>query len=48
MTPSQATASAPIRSEAQKLILDRYDERIAYYWKASQYNKRSYKGTPTY
>ena len=45
MTPSQATASAPIRSEAQKLILDRYDERIAYYWKASQYNKRSYKGT---
>ena len=45
MTPSQATTTAPTRVEAQKLVLDRYDERIAYYWKASQYNKRSYKGT---
>lgn len=26
-------------------VLERYDKRIAYYWKASQYNKRSYKAT---
>jgi hypothetical protein len=45
MATSQTNASAPIRSEAQKLVLDRYDERISYYWKASEYNKRSYKGT---
>jgi len=25
--------------------MDRYDDRITYYWKASEYNKRSYKGT---
>jgi len=45
MTPSETTATAPVRPESQKLVLDRYDERITYYWKASQYNKRSYKGT---
>jgi hypothetical protein len=41
MTPGPA----PIRVDAQKFVLSRYDERIAYYWKASQSNKRSYKGT---
>jgi len=45
MAPTQATATSPITVEAQKRVLDRYDERIAYYWKASQYNKRSYRGT---
>ena len=32
-----------INPDAQRLVLKRYDERIAYYWKASEYNKRSYK-----
>src|SRR5262249_703991 len=26
-------------------VLARYDKRIEYYWKASRYNKRSYKAT---
>ena len=45
MAPSHATETDTTRIGAQKRVLDRYDERIAYYWKASQYNKRSYKGT---
>lgn len=45
MAPSQATGTAAISIEARKRVLDRYEERIAYYWKTSQYNKRSYKGT---
>jgi hypothetical protein len=40
-----ATAVASTGAEAQKLVLNRYDERIAYYWKMGQYNKRSYKTT---
>lgn len=43
------TAPAPtISANAEsykKQVLERYDKRIAYYWKASQYNKRSYKAT---
>jgi hypothetical protein len=31
--------------DIQKRLIDRYDERIAYYWKASRYNKRWYKTT---
>lgn len=45
MTPSQQTIMASSRAEAQRLVLERCNDRIAYYWKASQYNKRSYKGT---
>jgi hypothetical protein len=37
-----SAASAP---EAVKFVLDRFEERINYYWKKSQYNKRSYKTT---
>jgi len=31
--------------DSKKIVLDRYEERIAYYWKASQYNKKAYKLT---
>jgi hypothetical protein len=41
----QATAPAPSTADARKYVLDRYDKRIAYYWRSSQYNKRSYKAT---
>src|SRR5262245_7176455 len=40
-----ATAVAPVPAEARDVVLKRYDESIAYYWKASRYNKRSYKVT---
>jgi hypothetical protein len=40
-----AITTAPTGVEAHKLILDRYDERIAYYWRMGRYNKRSYKTT---
>ncbi len=38
-------ASALSLEDARKCVLDRYNQRVAYYWKASQYNKRSYKAT---
>ncbi|MGA2598966.1 MAG: DUF4231 domain-containing protein [Bryobacteraceae bacterium] len=41
----QATATAPSNDEAKNHILKRYETRIAYYWKASKYNKRCYKTT---
>jgi hypothetical protein len=41
----QVTATAPSNEEAKNRILERYEIRIAYYWKASKYNKRSYKTT---
>lgn len=43
-----ATAPAPATvavDDPKKQVLDRYDERIKYYWNASKYNKRSYKTT---
>ena len=40
--PAPATVAT---DETKKQVLDRYDQRIAYYWKASKYNKRSYKTT---
>ena len=45
MGMSQAVAPALSSPDYKKVVLDRYDERIAYYWKASQSNKRSYKRT---
>jgi hypothetical protein len=45
MSTSQATAMALTDAETQKLVLDRYDKRIAYYWDKGRYNKRSYKTT---
>ena len=44
MSSAPATATS-VTPEVQKAILDRYDQRIQYYWKASQYNKNSYKVT---
>lgn len=38
-------AAASGAEDARKLVLDRYNDRIQYYWSASQYNKRSYKTT---
>lgn len=45
MGTNQETAPAPTGGDAQRHVLDRYNDRIGYYWKASQYNKRSYKST---
>jgi hypothetical protein len=45
MATGQAPATLPNTDDAKNQVLQRYDKRIAYYWKASQYNKRSYKST---
>ena len=42
---SQAVAPTPSNPDFKKIVLDRYDESIAYYRKMSRYNKRSYKLT---
>ncbi len=44
MGTGPATALAGAR-DPQQLVLDRYNDRIRYYWGASKYNKRSYKAT---
>jgi Protein of unknown function (DUF4231) len=44
LSSTQATATSGT-AEARNLILERYEQRIQYYWKASQYNKQSYKVT---
>jgi len=38
-------AAAPSSPDPRQYVLDRYDDRIQYYWSASRYNKRSYKMT---
>jgi len=45
MGTGQAPAPMPDIDDTKNQVLERYDKRIAYYWKASQYNKRSYKST---
>ena len=48
MGTSQAPAlasNAPNIDALKIQVLERYDKAIAYYWKGSQYNKRSYKTT---
>ena len=45
MGTAPAPATVPNMESAKSLVLERYDQRIAYYWKASRYNKRSYKAT---
>lgn len=45
MGTGQAPAPMPNIDDAKNQVLERYDNRIGYYWKASQYNKRSYKST---
>jgi hypothetical protein len=45
MATVQAPAVLPGDESARNTVLERYDARIQYYWKASQYNKRSYKYT---
>jgi hypothetical protein len=42
---SAAMSPAASNADAIKLVLDRYEQRIKYYWDASRYNKRSYKMT---
>jgi len=42
---TQAVITIANKPDAKTFVLQRYEERIAYYWKASQYNKRSYKLT---
>jgi hypothetical protein len=38
-------AAAPSPADFQRIILELYEKRIAYYWRASSANKRSYKLT---
>jgi hypothetical protein len=45
MANGQAPAIATDDEGAKNMVLQRYDARIQYYWKSSQYNKRSYKYT---
>ncbi len=45
MGTDESTATVPSNEGAKSRILERYETRIAYYWKASKYNKRSYKTT---
>jgi hypothetical protein len=45
MGMSQAVAPALSNPDFKKIVLDRYADSIAYYWKMSRYNKRSYKLT---
>jgi hypothetical protein len=45
METNQATPNASRAEEAKNLVLKRYDEHIAYYWKMSKSNKNSYKAT---
>jgi Protein of unknown function (DUF4231) len=45
METGQAPATLPNAEGAKNQVLERYDKRIEYYWKASKYNKRSYKST---
>lgn len=45
MANGQAQAIATDDESAKNAVLERYDARIQYYWKSSQYNKRSYKYT---
>jgi hypothetical protein len=40
-----APVGTPTTIDTGKHVLDLYDQRIAYYWKASQHNKCSYKST---
>jgi hypothetical protein len=44
MATAQAAATAS-EFDARQLVLDRYKQRIDYYWAASTNNKRSYKTT---
>jgi hypothetical protein len=45
MGTAQAPAPVPGNDDAKNQILKRYDERLKYYWDASQSNKNSYKTT---
>jgi len=45
MATSQAAPSPPVADDLKRQILKRYDDQVAYYWKMSKRNKRSYKTT---
>jgi hypothetical protein len=45
MGTSRPMVVASASDDARSQVLRRYDDRIAYYWKASQSNKNSYKST---
>jgi hypothetical protein len=45
MATTQAALTPSNSEEGKAYLLKRYDDRIAYYWRASTYNKRSYKTT---
>jgi hypothetical protein len=45
MATAEALAFAPKIDEARNHVLQRYDARIEYYWRASKYNKSQYKST---
>jgi hypothetical protein len=45
MGTGQATAIVQGTDEAKSHVLEMYKKKIAYYWNASNHNKRSYKST---
>ena len=45
MSTDDATANGASAGDPRKHVLDRYQERIRYYWGGSQYNKRAYKAS---
>ncbi len=44
----QGTALGPGTVGAKSQLLERYDKRIAYYWKASRHNRNAYKVTRSF
>jgi hypothetical protein len=36
MGTNQASVPAPATQDVQRVLLERYDQRIAYYWKANR------------
>jgi hypothetical protein len=45
MGTSPVAATVFSSADPKQIVLDHYDEHIAYNWKASRYNRRSYKAT---
>ncbi|PWU09110.1 MAG: hypothetical protein C5B51_06710 [Terriglobia bacterium] len=45
LVPSPAVSTVAAPTDARQYVLDRYKERITYYWDSSKYNKKSYKMT---
>lgn len=45
MTTTPTSMSTPEHEEACRLVMDRYEQRIGYYWRAAATNKKWYQRT---